>query len=115
MLPATIKKRRSFLEISKTGSCYRTRSVLVICKKIETDDLLIGFTASKKVGNAVLRNFARRRLRHLVSEFCSDLGQGFAFVFIATRKTSSLPFCQLRSDFITAFKQARKFEESHVN
>ncbi len=112
MFPKTIKKRKTFLEVSKTGSCFKSKGVFALCKKIDTNDLLVGYTASKKIGNAVLRNFAKRRLRHLVREFCSELGNGFIFVFIATKRTVSFTFSQLRSDFITSFKKVKAFEES---
>lgn len=115
MFPKIIKKRKTFLEVSKTGSCFKTKGVFTICKKIDTNDLLVGYTASKKIGNAVLRNFAKRRLRHLVREFYSEFGNGFIFIFIATRGTVSFAFSQLRSDFLASFMKAKAFEESrHV-
>lgn len=114
MFPKTIKKRKIFLEVSKSGSCFKTKGVFAICKKTDTDDLFVGYTASKKIGNAVLRNFAKRRLRHLVREFCSEFGNGFIFVFIATKGTISFTFSRLKSDFLLSFRKAKAFEESHV-
>lgn len=114
MFPKTIKKRKTFLEVSKTGTCFKTKGVFAICKKIDTDNLLVGYTASKKIGNAVSRNFAKRRLRHLVREFCSEFGNGFIFVFIATKGTVSFTFSRLKSDFLLSFKQAKTLEKANV-
>ena len=113
MFPKTIKKRRVFLEVSRNGSCARSRGVVVLCQKLESEDLGVGYTASKKVGNAVSRNFAKRRLRHLVREFVADLGNGFNFVFIATRGTVSLSFSQLKRDFEGSLKKAKSMEVAH--
>lgn len=114
MFPKTIKKRKTFLEASQNGSCVKSKTVLVICNKKGADDLLVGFTASKKIGKAVVRNFAKRRLRHLVREFYIDFGTGYDFVFIATKSTVSSPFSKLRSDFVASFKKARALEDSRV-
>lgn len=114
MFPKTIKSRKTFLEVSKNGSCFKTKGVFTICKKTNTNDLLVGYTASKKIGNAVMRNFAKRRLRHLVREFYPEFGDGFIFVFIATKGTVSFNFSRLKSDFLISFRKAKAFEESNV-
>lgn len=58
-----------------------------------------GFTATKKTGNAVYRNRAKRRMRALAREFLPTLGkQGFDYVFIARHTTKDAPFEALRKD-----------------
>ena len=81
-----------------------------LCLKSSEDSSFVGYTASKKVGNAVSRNFAKRRLRSLVQEFCQELDSGYFFVFIATRKTIALEFSQLKSDFLYCLKKAKEGE-----
>ena len=46
-----------------------------------------GFTASKKVGNAIARNKAKRRLRVLVRQFANQVDQNLDFVLIARHST----------------------------
>ena len=99
-----------FLEVSQSGSSTRTRSVISVCKRILDGDSLVGYTASRKVGNAVSRNFAKRRLRSLVREFSSEIVGGFVFVFIATRKTVEIGFSELRADFIYSLRKSKENE-----
>ena len=64
-----IKKRADFLKVSHQGVKARMRHFTVLCaRQNETPSLgtRIGFTASKRVGNAVYRNRAKRRKRTLV-------------------------------------------------
>lgn len=62
--------------------------------------LRIGFTASRKVGNAVKRNFARRRLRAVVESVCpSFLFRGNDIVVIARSSAVTAPFTGLLRDF----------------
>ncbi len=109
VFPQTIKKRKTFLELSKNGSCYKTRGVIILSKKTHSDDIFVGYTASKKVGNAVVRNFAKRRMRHLVREFFPFFEKGTMFVLIATKYTISFPFSELRLDFLQALKKVQAY------
>jgi ribonuclease P protein component len=60
----------------------------------------VGFTASKKIGNAVLRNRAKRRLRALAREVLAGLARpGWDYVLVARPEaTVTRPYADLRSD-----------------
>ena len=60
----------------------------------------VGFTASKKIGNAVLRNRAKRRLRALAREILAPLAQpGWDYVLVARPEaTVTRAFAHLRDD-----------------
>jgi ribonuclease P protein component len=64
----------------------------------------VGFTCSKKVGNAVARNRARRRLREVARQVLPDLGRdGWDYVLIGRRDaTIATPFDALGRDLVRA-------------
>jgi ribonuclease P protein component len=63
----------------------------------------VGFTTSRKVGGAVARNRARRRLRALAEEILPACGRpGCDYVLIGRPATPTRPFASLRSDFEAA-------------
>ncbi|MDE0703687.1 MAG: ribonuclease P protein component [Rhodospirillaceae bacterium] len=69
----------------------------------------IGLTASKKVGNAVERNRARRRLRALATGDLKRLARpGTDYVLIARRATLTRPWPELRRDLRDALKRLKK-------
>lgn len=58
-----------------------------------------GFTATKKIGNAVVRNRAKRRLREAARRILPEFGRpGHDYVFIARQSTVQRPFNMLLKD-----------------
>ncbi len=69
----------------------------------------IGFTASKKIGNAVVRNRAKRRLRAAASQLLPLLGRGgHDYVLVARGSAVARPFAALLTDITSALKAAHK-------
>ncbi|WP_333712063.1 ribonuclease P protein component [Yoonia sp.] len=73
----------------------------------EAAGIRIGFTCSRKVGNAVARNRAKRRLREIARQVLPDLGRdGWDYVLVGRNDTTaSLPFDQLLADLRRALKK----------
>jgi ribonuclease P protein component len=62
-----------------------------------------GFTATKKIGNAVIRNRARRRLKEAAALLVPPHGiAGVDYVFFATEATAEAPWPALLDDMKTA-------------
>lgn len=76
----------------------------------------IGYTASRRVGGAVARNRARRRLRAAVAQVMPDHGvRGMDYVIIARQATATRGFADLTADLTTAFDGlARKTRQRAV-
>ena len=104
-----IQKRKDFVEISRFGACFRAESVVVQCRLNSVGSFRAGFTASKKVGNSVVRNRCKRRMRSVVDELCKkDLLIGADYVFIARKKTFSAQWNVLVSECVKAVEFLNK-------
>lgn len=70
----------------------------------------IGYTASKKIGNAVLRNRAKRRLREVARAVMPGLARpGWDYVLVARpQATVTRPFADLLRDLETALAQVHR-------
>ncbi len=74
----------------------------------------IGLTASKKVGNAVERNRARRRLRALATGDLRRLAKpGTDYVMIARRTTLTRPWPDLQHDLYRALRRLKKLRRRY--
>lgn len=96
-----LKKRREFLFVAK-GTFVRAEGLLLQARQRDDDEtgLRVGFTCSKKVGNAVARNRAKRRLREVARQMLSLYGRlGWDYVLIGkAKKTEERPFDELCKD-----------------
>jgi ribonuclease P protein component len=69
----------------------------------------IGFTVSKKVGNAVERNRVRRRLREIVRLTGTDrIRAGHDYVLVGRRAALAMPFERIKQDFDGAIRRAHR-------
>ena len=94
-----LKTRSEFLHV-RSGK-YKACKNLVIQANANPNSraIRVGFTATKKIGNAVVRNKAKRRLRHVASQLLPKHGlKGIDYVFIARNSTASTPYKNLMSD-----------------
>ncbi len=66
----------------------------------------VGYTATKKLGGAVVRNRAKRRLRAIAREILPERGiSGHDYVLIARKLSVDCPFERLRKDLTYALKR----------
>lgn len=105
-----LKKRSEFLHVRKGK--YRAKGGLVIQARTAIDPdseaIRVGFTATKKIGNAVVRNRAKRRLREIARALLPQLGEkGTDYVFIARDSTVSRPYEALLDDARAALLSLR--------
>jgi len=77
-------------------------------RRDETGPIGVGFTASKKVGNAVLRNRSRRRLREAARQLLPEFGlPGVDYVMVARQTTPDAPWAALLDDVRNALIRLR--------
>ena len=103
---ATLKKRRDFLRVRAT-SCHRATPGLVLqaapAADAEDGQVRVGYTASRRIGGAVARNRAKRRLRAAVAHVMPASAQcGCDYVVIARAATLTRPFDALIGDLTAA-------------
>jgi len=80
---------------------------------VPADRVRYGITVSRKVGNAVQRNRARRRLRAVIRELLPEVGEpGVDYVVIGRKGTLSRDYVALRDDLAAA---VRKLARRHAS
>jgi ribonuclease P protein component len=111
---ARLPARRDFLRLQAAGRKQVTPGfILQLAPLPEAMDVQrtprVGFTTSKKVGNAVARNRARRRLRALAREVLAPLAvPGFDFVLIGREATLQRDYAAMARDLKSALRRLQE-------
>ena len=102
----TLVKRADFIAASKAEK-FVGNSIIVQARYNASENIRVGYTASKKVGNAVLRNRAKRRMRAAAMETLAQYGTaGADYVLIGRAKTTcTVKFEDLKFELIRAIKK----------
>ena len=106
--PKRLLKRAEFLA-ARRGEKRRGRLFLV--KALDRGDELsprVGYTVTKKVGNAVVRNRIRRRLREAVrTHAADDMAPGNDYVIVGREDVLTIPFGQLKAELSRRLRGTR--------
>lgn len=82
---------------------------------VAPDTVRVGFTVTKKVGNSVCRNRARRRLKAAVAEIFPDHATpGLDLVVIGRQETLTRPYSLLLQDLLAALKRVGALKVSRA-
>jgi len=103
-----LRRRADFLRVAAKGRKAATHGlVLQALPRNDQAAARIGFTVTKKIGNAVVRNRARRRLKEAARlELTQHPLSGVDLVLIGREATGARDFLDLRDDFRRALRKA---------
>ena len=108
---ARLKTRADFVRVA-AGRRRAVRPAFIVqaaprpTKDASGTSVRVGFTASRKVGNAVVRNRAKRRLRAIAAEVLPQMGHpGTDYVLVARATASERPYAELLGDLEGALRQ----------
>ncbi|MDI4666084.1 ribonuclease P protein component [Xanthobacter autotrophicus] len=88
-----LRKRRDFLAAAKAERAGAASFLMQGRDRGDAGTIRVGFTVTKKTGNAVVRNRIRRRLREAVRRVLPEAGQaGFDYVLVAREAALRTPF-----------------------
>jgi ribonuclease P protein component len=103
-----LRQRADFLAAATGIKAPAAGFVLQARERADGRPARVGFTVSKKVGNAVERNRVRRRLREIVRLAHLPLRLGHDYVLVGRRAALNLPFARIAQDYEGALQRVHK-------
>ncbi len=106
----TLTKRRDFLAANAGKRAPMPGFVLLMRRRDDGDPAMrIGYTVTKKIGNAVVRNRIKRRFRALARDVLPDSGvRGADHVLIGRADGLTRDFAQLKADLAKALAKVQR-------
>ena len=101
----TIKENREFKRMYAKAKSAVTPCMVVYCRRNRLGRNRLGVTVSTKLGGAVVRNRARRRLREVYRLAQGDLVQGFDIIAVARGRAVDGPYDRLTKAFYRACRE----------
>lgn len=106
-----MKRRAEFKAAAKGVRVHKEAFTLQARRRAAEEapaaDARVGFTVTKKVGNAVVRNRIKRRLRALATEFQDEFDATTDYVIVARREALGASFAGLGEELTHALRSAR--------
>ncbi|HHW06797.1 MAG TPA: ribonuclease P protein component [Clostridia bacterium] len=81
-----------FKEVYSRGRSYVGYYLVLYVKENQSDQTRIGFTVSKKIGKAVVRNRIKRKLREVCRLNLDRFAKGYDIIFVARKKIKGIRY-----------------------
>ncbi|RYF12388.1 MAG: ribonuclease P protein component [Deltaproteobacteria bacterium] len=98
-LPPRLQGRPSFVRVQGGGRRHGGKFVVLLAAA-GTGGIKVGYTVSRKVGGAVVRNLVRRRLREIIRHHQHILRPSCELVIIAYARAKTATFAALQRDVV---------------
>ena len=106
--PARLRKRAQFLAVRR-GEKRRGRFFLLeVLERGDGGASRVGFTVTRKVGNAVVRNRVRRRLKEALRVHAAgDMRPGNDYVIVGREDVLAAPFADIKTELSRRMRKTR--------
>jgi len=96
-----------FREVLGKGTAYGGEHLVLFCLKGEGGPSTVGFTTTRRVPNAVVRNRAKRLMREAYRRLKYGIeGEGLRLVFLARGDARSMTFDRVQVEMVELFTRA---------
>ena len=110
----SLKRHKEFRFTYRTGRQVGGGSFVLVTARNRKGKVQVGFSVSKKIGNRVQRNRAKRRLKACFSPLLPRVKPGYNLIFVARSSSLTAPFLSMQRSMVAALQRAGVYEEPAV-
>lgn len=103
-----VKESKDFETAIKKGTLKKNKHFILYYIDTEHKNYRFGLSVGKKIGNAVVRNKTKRKLKSIVDNNINYYQNGRDYIIIVKRSCLELSFQDLEQSFIHIIKQTKK-------
>ena len=102
-----INQGKEYRFIYKNGLKIIGRYMIVFLRESQLNKNRFGIVTSKKIGNAVIRNRAKRQIREVIRKNWNELQPGYDIVVVSRYNIKEANFALIEKDFLRLMRKAR--------
>lgn len=106
-----LRINEDFLNVYRNGKNYWNRSLTIYVKKNNLNNSRFGYSITKKIGNSVVRNKVRRRMKEIIRLNLDCIKPGYDVVIIPKKNTVDVSYKELENSIIHLLKMSRLFNK----
>jgi len=110
-----LKNSKVFKVVYNKGESVSDRLLVLMWIKGRGEELKVGFTVSKKIGNSVTRNKIRRRLKESFRALIPEIDNGYTYVLLARSPIKDAAFSEIRDSLIKLLIRSKHLTEYEEN
>jgi len=107
-----LTRRNQFTYVYKKGESSPAKNLILIYVKSKSNSLKVGFSVSKKIGNSVVRNKVKRRLREAFRTRLQNIQVGYNYIVIARQGIEKNSYKEIANSLEYVLKKSGKYLES---
>ena len=104
-----LKESRDFDRIIKNNKPYKYKDYIIFIERDTNSNYKFGISVGKKVGNAVIRNKTKRRIKAIIDK--KDYQNNFNCIIIVGRGVNDKSFSEMENNLMTALKNINILKE----
>lgn len=106
-----LTNEKSFDLIYRKGVSVSDSTMVAICLKSKYNNLKVGFSVGKKIGNSVKRNLTKRRLKECFRKLIPELEKGYSYIIVARKPIIDIDFVTMGNNMKILLKKLGKIKE----
>ena len=106
-----LKKRKQFNWTFKNGTSVREKDIVLVYTSSWASGYKVGFSVTKKVGKAIVRNSIKRKLKEIVTKYQSNIKDKHTLIFVAKPDIVNRTFLEIEGQVVSLLKKAELFKE----
>lgn len=101
-----LRRNADFRRIYRQSRSLSTKYLVLYPRKVKGSGIRVGFSVSKKVGKAHVRNYYKRRLSEIIRRNFDKLQPGYDLVFVARNPIVELTYGELEKNVVFLLKKS---------
>lgn len=110
-----LKKKEEFKKVFEKGQTVKNKYlVLYLLNKVENREIRIAIAVSKKIGNAVVRNKIKRRLREAIKNHIKYMDKKYDIIFVVRYKIKEASYQEIEKNILALIKRAGLYKGNEL-